>query len=84
MTAFTQTKRDNESPSMARSADSAIEAKTRWQARRKATTVPEGGRGLPCRLTVRKIAVDAIGHFKKPEQTLETVHGKRRAIDQSM
>ena len=29
MTAFTLTKRDNESPSMARSADSAIEAKTR-------------------------------------------------------
>jgi len=50
MTAFTLTKRDNKSPSLARSADSAIEAKSRWQARGKATTVPEVGRGLPWRL----------------------------------
>ena len=84
MTAFTLTKRDNQSPSMARSADSAIEAKTRWQARGKATTVPEVGCGLPCRLTDRKTAGDAIGQFKKAEQALETVHRKRRATGQSM
>ena len=84
MTAFILTKRDNGSPSIARSADSAIEAKTRWQARSKATTVPEVGRGLPCGLTVRKTAGDAIGQFTKAEQARETVHRKRRATAQSM
>jgi hypothetical protein len=83
MTAFTLTKRDNESPSMARSADSAIEAKTRWRATGKATTVPEVGRVLPCRLTDRETADDAISQFKKAEQALETVHRKRRATGQS-
>ena len=43
----------------------------RWQARGKATTVPEVGRGLPCRLADRKTAGDAIGQFKKAEQALK-------------
>jgi hypothetical protein len=69
---------------MARSAISAIEAKTRWQVRSNAITVPEVGRGLPCPLTDRKTAGDATGPFKKAEQALETVHRKRRATGQSM
>jgi hypothetical protein len=58
MTAFTLTKRDNESPSIARSADWAIEARTRWQASGNATGVPEVNCGLPWRLTVHKTAGD--------------------------
>ena len=65
ITAFTLTKRDNESSGMVRSADSAIEAMMHGQARGKATTVPEVGRGLPWRSTDRKTAGDILRHFMR-------------------
>ena len=71
MTAFTLTKRDNQSPGMARSADSAIDPMIHGQVTRKATTVPEAGRALARRVTDRKSGGEILRHFMRPAQALD-------------
>ena len=67
-TAITITKRGNKSSGMILSADSTIDSMIHEKARCRATTVPEAGRVLLWRVTVRKSGGENLRHFMRPRQ----------------